>query len=397
MTFAEIAASLGILEYPDELNEIYAKMSRTAVPACDLALIDRLQEKYNFFADLYEVVRENAVAVNADAARSAWVKAATAYAKQADIKAAKAIPVPPSDGTVLTQMLPYYIVLAQLPDAFAKYLACGFAEEEVLALFATFRGSLRKVEKLTGIVGVNQTYYSWLNNFTKAVIFRTEGFQFEIKEFPKTVLYLRNRQTGQLLPFRLNGLICAGGEQPVGSYGYEDETGAFMLTFSEDEENYYGHGVFDNIVDRKSRTYPKAKWECVVRPGDHCLSIHIPSGTDISTEATMRACKSAVKIVKKFNPEKANNVVYGNSWILNPKLKDMLGENARITQFLECFTKYPIQDVNGNAVFNFVFSGRPDNLEDLPEDTSLQRKMKALYLGGGCLHKYSGVIYIEEE
>jgi hypothetical protein len=397
MTFAEIAASLGIREYPGELNEIYAKMSQTNVPACDLSLIDSLQEKYNFFADLYDVVRENAVAVNTNAACSTWIKVATSYAKQVDIKAAKALPVPQPDGTVFTQMLPYYIVLGQIPDALAKYLACGFEETEVLGLFATFRGSLRKVEKLTGIIGLNQTYYSWLNNFTKAVIFKTEGFQFEIKEFPKTVLYLRNRETGKLLPMRLSGLICVGGEQPVGSYGYADESGAFTPTFSEDEENYYGHGVFDNIVDSEKNAYPKTKWECVVRPGDNCLSIHIPSGTDISTEATMRACKSAVKIVRKFNPEKASNVIYGSSWILNPKLKDMLGENARISQFLECFTKYPMQDANGNAVFNFVFSGRPENLKELPEETSLQRKIKALYLSGGCLHKYSGVIYIEEE
>jgi hypothetical protein len=48
-------------------------------------------------------------------------------------------------------------------------------------------------------------------------------------------------------------------------------------------------------------------------------------------------------------------------------------------------------------MIKFVFGKAYDDYNDLPEDTSLQRKMKELYLSGGCLHKYTGTIYIEEE
>jgi hypothetical protein len=40
----------------------------------------------------------------------------------------------------------------------------------------------------------------------------------------------------------------------------------------------------------------------------------------------------------------------------------------------------------------FVFNGRPENLEDLEETTSLHRKLKKVYLDGGYNHPYAGII-----
>ena len=88
-------------------------------------------------------------------------------------------------------------------------------------------------------------------------------------------------------------------------------------------------------------------------------------------------------------------VVFCASWLLNPRLKQILGAQSRIVQFGECFVKYPIQDA-GVGVLNFVFDKVPDDLTDLPENTSLQRKLKKLYLEGDCIHTYSGAIYVEQ-
>ena len=40
----------------------------------------------------------------------------------------------------------------------------------------------------------------------------------------------------------------------------------------------------------------------------------------------------------------------------------------------------------------FVFNGRPENLADLEETTSLHRKLKKVYLDGGYNHPYAGII-----
>ena len=88
-------------------------------------------------------------------------------------------------------------------------------------------------------------------------------------------------------------------------------------------------------------------------------------------------------------------VVFCASWLLNPRLKHLLGEQSRIVQFGECFVKYPIQDA-GVGVLNFVFGKVPEDLTDLPENTSLHRKLKKLYLEGDCIHTYSGALYVEQ-
>ena len=54
------------------------------------------------------------------------------------------------------------------------------------------------------------------------------------------------------------------------------------------------------------------------------------------------------------------------------------------------------EDTTGGAVFSFVFVRKPADLHDLQEDTSLQRKLKKMYLEGDCIHTYTGAIFVEE-
>jgi hypothetical protein len=47
-------------------------------------------------------------------------------------------------------------------------------------------------------------------------------------------------------------------------------------------------------------------------------------------------------------------------------------------------------------VFNFVFPGYGDDFSKLPEDTSLQRKIKAMYLSGKYIYEYAGACFEED-
>ena len=51
----------------------------------------------------------------------------------------------------------------------------------------------------------------------------------------------------------------------------------------------------------------------------------------------------------------------------------------------------------GEGVLNFVFFLRYTTFDDLPEDTSLQRALKARYLAGERLYEYGGVIPFGDE
>lgn len=396
MDLRQIADALGIDTFPDGLGSIYDALSIVGKPACDLTLIEQLETEHGIFGEYYDVVRETARKINTDPVRSVWVRIAAKYALEGSAEQAYEIPEPTFDGTQMNDLLLLYILLPQIPLSIDTYRARGFSEEELADLLKAYRESIRIVESRVGRPAINKGYYNWLLHFSKALIFKTMGLQFELKCLPETVVWLRNRKSGLLVPLMTKGTFHSSGVQPLGSFGYTDAVGSFTPKFSEDAENYYGNGVFENVVSIYSRVFPKSVWQCVGCPGDPCLSMHIPRGADISREATLDACRSAIRIMRERYPEHGGRLVFCRSWLLNPTLKMIQGEHARIIQFMECFTKYPNLDPTGSAMFGFVFNGRPENLADLPEDTSLRRKLKKLYLDGGCLHSYSGVIYVEE-
>ena len=395
MEFRQIAQKLGVEQYPAELDKLYKEND---TPACDFSLMERLQTEYDLFGDYYDKVREAAQQINSDPARSAWVRTTVSFAKDADVETACTVPAPATDGTAAGDFLPLFTLLPQIPKAIAEYKKRGFSYDEILDIMKDFRLSFGIVEEQTGSSGVENIYYGWLTIFAKAQIFCLMGLQFEFFKLPKGVLWLRNRTTGEVVPVMLEGTFHASGIQRLGSLGYADAEGAFTPAFSEDEKNYYGHGVHDCIVSATQETFSKDVWEGIGRPRGFCMNIHVPRGSDISTETVMTACKQARQIVRTRYPELPDYcLVMGISWLLNPKLREIQGERAKTVQFMECFHKYPKLDTHADSVFSFVFGKKYENYAGLPENTSLQRKLKKLYLDGGCLHGYSGAIYIEEK
>ena len=191
MIFEEVAKAVGVTTYPEKMAGFYRAEEQSA--ACDLSLIDRLHEEFRLFGDYYELVKEYAVRCNESTAHSAWIRTAIAFARAGDFAQACSVPVPVADGTVLTSMLPFYIVLAQIPDALAEYRRRGFSEDEIKSLFCVFRASLSVVESSTGMPGINKSFYTWDTVYTKAQIFNAGGLQFQLKILPNRAVYLREK------------------------------------------------------------------------------------------------------------------------------------------------------------------------------------------------------------
>jgi len=244
---------------------------------------------------------------------------------------------------------------------------------------------------LYGAPCINARYFGWLTRFVKAQIFELEVLQFEIAKAPEGAVYLRNKQSGKIYPFVRQGLIHRSGEQMLGSAGFEDESGAIEAKFYEDDENFYGYGCFDCVIDTELRAYPKCQWEAYLRPGDDMLSFHIPRGSDISPETVRQQFEMGKRIAKERFPEHKGFDIHGSSWILDPSLNEIIKPESKIAQLMNLFCRYPLQS-NGNEIFLFVFDGKPDDLQDLPEDSSLRRGLKKMYLEGRYNHLYAGIV-----
>ena len=391
----QLADKLNIGEYPAGLEAIYTETEGKDYPACDLQLIDSLQEAYQLFGKYYDDVRKSAQEVNADPDRSEWVRAAAKFVMDAPHDEAYKLPAPPQDGTLATDYLMLHILIPQIPVSIEEYLCRGVSMDEIKESLRSYMGSIYMVGVLTGRPGINRMYYGWLIHYAKVMIFKTNGLQFELKKLPPTALWLRNRETKKIVPVMLLGTFHASGIQRLGSVGYEDETGAFQVVFEETDDYYFGHGTYNGKVSNKPEKFPKDQWECVGRPGGGCLNVHIPRGADISEATFLKAWDSAREIMRQRFPEHGGGNIFAYSWIFDPSVGELLGAESKITKFQELFARFPIKN-NGRAVFNFVFPGYGDDFAKLPENTSLQRKIKAMYLSGKYIYEYAGAIFEED-
>ena len=392
MTLQSIAQIVGVEEYPAGMEQAYAQILTDPAPACDIEAIDRLQQQYDMFGRFYDLVREYAYKVHEDPARSLWIKTAVAYARAGDFDQANSVPVPKPDGTQLTALLPFYILVAQIPDSMAEYCRRGFSEEEAVQYSRVYKNSLATVETRTGMPGTDKLYYGWAGHYAKVQIFKVAGLQFEMRKLPGQAIYLRQKATGTIVPVMLKGTIHRSGIQHTASASFEDPQGAFTCCFREDAENYYGHGVYNGIISQTEETFPKQQWECALRPGDPCLGMHIPRGADISDPAVNTAIAAARELVTQRFPEFSGRLVYCSSWLLDPTLGKLLGENSRIAGFQNRYIRHP-QVSAGMHVFGHVFPKKIEDYASLPENTRLERALKELYLNGGHIYAYAGVIF----
>lgn len=387
MNLRQTADAVGIEQYPEALEAFFEK---PADMKKSLKQICFLQEQYDLFGEFIDEAEASARQILDDSAYCAWVATAAAFVLESSVQQACTLPAAGGWEKPVDRWLLLHILIPQIMASVAEYQARGFSEDELQSLMCAYKKNIRIVARNKGKPGLDKGYYTWLCLYAKARIFEAGGFEFELRNLPAAACWLQNRSTGEVLAVMCRGTFHRSGRLPLGSRNFEDEAGAFTVVFSEDAENYYGHSFVGNQVTLTAQTFPKALWHCFAEPGTPCLSMHIPAGTDISQPALERAFAEARQILRQRFPEHSGDVIYCNSWLLDPKLEELLGESSRIVGFMKRFAKFPQKD-GGTAALSFVF-GNVGNYADLPENTGLERKLKALYLAGNCIYAYCGII-----
>lgn len=393
MTFSEIAKILGIENYPSKMDELFANPNWQKPDVCDEELITKLQTEFNAFGDYYGEVIAAARQLANDPIRLAWAQTVAAYDLSSDLMDARKVLCPVTDGTLLGNMLPLFALLPMIPVSIADYRRRGFSEDIIRECTKVYGESIGIVERNTGFRGLNQLYFTWLCIYAKARIFPIAGYNFEIKRFPAWAFCLRNRDTGDIAVVAAKRTIHRSGLILDGA-GCTDRDGAFDVDLIETEDAFIGYPAENNLFVNRQSIFPKAQWECILRPDDYMLNFHIPSGSDLTTSCVASSMRTGMEAVRKFYPEIPINVLACSSWLLNPILEDFLGANSKIVGFGKMFHRFPIGG-GGRAGFSLIFPGKYENEKDLPENTTLQRAVKKHLLEGGNLLSYGGIYVIK--
>lgn len=354
----------------------------------EFQLLKDLENEWSLLGDYYERVIEELNEFKKDTQRVALVHNLVENIKNSPVEDARNLPLPQIDDECDFFLLLTHLLLVK--DGVEGYRQRGFSDKEISSMLTIYHWCVDVVFKKTGKIGLNGRYYWWLFLYAKSQIFNCEGFNFEITQLMNNALLLKNAKTKQTVALMLQGEIHKSG-LILGSAGCEDSEDAVPAEFEETSEGWYGIIAENGVASNKKNFLSKKEWTIAVKPGDYIISIHLPRGLDLSFEHTTIALQKAKEIVTLYYSEFDCKAFYCNSWLLDPALKEILGSDSKIARYGERFSRYPIKS-NGREVFEFVFPSTITDLNDLPENTRLERALKKMYLAGSFVHSCCGLI-----
>lgn len=126
--------------------------------------------------------------------------------------------------------------------------------------------------------------------------------------------------------------------------------------------------------------------------GKNEIAVHIPSDAYIAPANVDASLAQAREFLAAVFPDYAQSPMTCDSWLLSPELAKLLPEDSRILAFQR---RFQIEEVFPDAMdcLEWLFSASEKApLESLPEETSLQRKVKNVLLSGGKIGIALGVM-----
>ena len=82
--------------------------------------------------------------------------------------------------------------------------------------------------------------------------------------------------------------------------------------------------------------------------------------------------------------------------MLDKDIEGIMGKKTSLTCFGDRFIRFPSQS-KGKSVFKYLYKTmNTDDLDALPENTSMQREVKAHLKGGGHIYGAQGIILIDD-
>ena len=134
-----------------------------------------------------------------------------------------------------------------------------------------------------------------------------------------------------------------------------------------------------------------------MKPHTPILSVHIPCGCDTSREAlnasyAMARTYFAERPYLCYASGVAPQGIVCHTWLLSTALKTLLKETSGIRRFMEDY-EIVHHEEEGKDCIHFLFRVASDTpFENLPEDTSLRRDVKAYLLSGKGIGTGYGVL-----
>lgn len=136
------------------------------------------------------------------------------------------------------------------------------------------------------------------------------------------------------------------------------------------------------------------QYEKTEHNGKHAIGIHIPSGTKLNVRQNLLSFKEILDFFKTHYPELEISGFCCKSWLLSKEIEEVMGKKTNISRFGDMFERFSINDTTGDSVYRFVYKMTPPYppIDELPEDTTLQKRLKEYIKSGKMMYAYGGFI-----
>lgn len=112
------------------------------------------------------------------------------------------------------------------------------------------------------------------------------------------------------------------------------------------------------------------------------LAIHIPEGGPLSPDLCDESLAQAPEFFSRHFPNEDYRVATCDSWLLDEQLREYLPPDANIVRFQQRFKLLPGRAVANRLVMRYVFDREEATLDQLPQDTTLERAVVQHFRAG---------------
>lgn len=393
MAFSEIAKRLGLETYPAEMDGIYQSLKKGDENPISREALVALQDQLGLYGTYFDDVLVAFENLKEDKDLFDFANVAALYQASASYEDARKLPYPPMNRTPARDLLPVFLWLERIKIAVEQFQKRGFTKDEICELMGVFKDSIAVNEVRYGRPCLDWAHFSWISHYLYCRLFTCGGFNYNFTQNSANTTVLKNKKSGEVAVLT-NGAVVHREGYILGSAGKKDEEGSFTTSVFETEDEWIGNATNERgLIEAAPRHFSKEDWELAVAPGDPTLNIHIPRDADISPEAVRKSVDEAYRIVKeRFSDRPFPKAIQCASWMMNPILADLCGKESKIASFGGLFTRQPMK-CPGTSVFSFVFRVPEQTpIDELPENTSLQRKIKAIYQNGGFFNNFNAYL-----
>jgi hypothetical protein len=358
---------------------------------------DELNSRYGMFSDTLDLYKKAAgeVLLDEDLSRFLAILCRGLEDREFHKEDMRNFAAPQKPGNLAYEMLTSLAIASEADACYALLSEQKLPQEQILRVMRMPELGVAHFQKRND----GRPGYSLLDWFQLAVdgkLFRIGRLEFELfHNFGGKVCVFEDDR-GRRIKLA-DGLSVHKSGMALGSKCFESEEDSWSAELEETEICWKGYPLDHlGLAVRQQKVLPKERWHPVLRCGDPVISIHIPEEGRLQPEAVDEAISNAKEFVKKYYPNYSYKAFVCYSWLLDPQLENLLPQNSNIVKFSRRFEKVTMKS-KGNGALDFVFRKTDPEIDisALPERTTLERALKALYLDGCVIHETAGYFFWE--